>query len=185
MKFITPAWEEIYASALDLAAKIRGNERVPFDTLVGISRGGLILCRILSDLLDIQDVRIIRCEYYTDVGATSKIPLISQELQGTLKDRNVLVVDDVADSGRSLEAIIDYLKQMKAKRLRVVTLYRKPKSSLTPDYFAKSASAWIIFPWELYETIKLLTRGKMKTNLAKSGIPRRYLKKIIAMNETR
>ena len=137
MKFVAPTWDDIYQNSLSLAAEIRRLEKVPFDTLVGISRGGLIFCRILSDLLDIQDVRILKCEYYTDVGETSKRPLISQELHGDLKGKNVLVVDDVSDSGKSLVAIIDYLKQKKPIRLRVATLYMKPSSSQIPDYFAR------------------------------------------------
>lgn len=183
MKFVTPSWDEIYQISLDVATKIRTNERVPFDTLVGISRGGLVFCRILSDLLDIQDIRILKCEYYTDVGATSKRPLISQELQGKIKGRNVLVVDDVSDSGKSLVAIIDYLKHRKPTRMKVATLFTKPNSSLVPDYFAKSTRHWIIFPWELYEATKLLSRGKMKTNLDKTEIPRRYIKMITEMNK--
>ena len=156
---------------------------MPFDTLVGISRGGLVFCRMLSDLLDIKDIRILKCEYYTDVGETSKRPLISQELQGELKGRNVLVVDDVADSGKSLAAIMDYLKRKNPSRIRVVTIYVKPKSSQIPDYFARRTTSWIIFPWELYEAIKLLSRGKMKSNLAKTGIPRKYAKIILKMSK--
>ena len=150
MKFVTPSWNEIYESSLTLAARIRAIEKVPFETLVGVSRGGLVLCRILSDLLDIQDIRILKCEYYTDVGETRKKPLISQELQGDLKGKNVLVVDDVADSGKSLVAIMDYLKQKNPSRIRVVTIYMKPNSSKIPDYFAKRTTSWIIFPWERF-----------------------------------
>lgn len=182
IKFVTPSWDDIYLDSLALAARIRRNEKVPFDTLVGISRGGLVLCRILSDLLDIQDLRILKCEYYTDVGETSKRPLISQEPQGQFRGKNVLVVDDVSDSGKSLVAITDYLKQKKSNKLRIVTLYMKPKSSQIPDYFARKTEAWIIFPWELYEAIKLLSRGKMKTSLLKAGMPRKYMKTILKMS---
>lgn len=140
------------------------------------------MCRILSDLLDVQDIRIIKCEYYTDVGETSKKPVITQGLQGVLKGRNVLVVDDVADSGKSLVAITDYLKRRKPNRLKVVTLYTKPKTSRVPDYFAKSTGAWIIFPWELFEATKLLTRRDIKFNIDALGIPRRYKKMILAMS---
>lgn len=183
MKFLVPSWDEIYQLSIDLASRIRAREKVPFDTLVGISRGGLVLVRILSDLLDIQDVRILKCEYYTDLEKTNKRPIISQELQGHLNSRNVLVIDDVADSGKSLLAVVDYLKKRRPRVLKVATLYMKPSTSSPPDFFVKQTSAWIVFPWELFETMKLLSRRKLKLSIQRLKIPRRYAKAIFDLTQ--
>jgi hypoxanthine phosphoribosyltransferase len=79
VKFIAPSWDEILAKSIKLAQKIRKSERDQFDCIVGVSRGGLALTRILSDLLDIQNVMITRCEYYTDIGERRKKPVITQK----------------------------------------------------------------------------------------------------------
>ncbi len=62
--FIAPSWDQIYVKSIVLATAIRKRERVPIDYIVGVSRGGLVLARIISDLLDIQDISVIKCEYY-------------------------------------------------------------------------------------------------------------------------
>jgi uncharacterized protein len=182
LKFVAPSWDEIYAKSIRLAERIRREERIPLDCLVGVSRGGLVLTRILSDLLDIQEVHIIKCEYYSDVDERRRKPKITQKIQGELKGKFVLIVDDVADTGESLFEIKKYLQSRGPKEMKVVTLYTKPWSKVFPDYFVSSTSAWIIFPWELYESIKLLSARRIKTSLSKMKIPRKYVRMLNKMD---
>jgi uncharacterized protein len=182
LKFIAPSWDEIYTKSIRLATKIRREERTPFDCLVGVSRGGLALTRIFSDLLDIQDVNIIRCEYYSDLGETKRKPRITQKIQRNLTGKYVLIIDDVADTGESLSEIKRYLLSRKPRGFKVATIYVKPRSLVLPDYFVAKTSAWIIFPWELYETIKLLSTRKIGTSLDKTHIPPKYAKMVSEMD---
>jgi uncharacterized protein len=182
LKFLAPSWDEIYVKSIHLVEKLKKKERTPIDCLLGVSRGGLVLTRILSDLLDIRDVNIIKCEYYSKLGITNKKPRIGQ-VQSDLAGKNILIVDDVADTGESLVEIKKFLEPKKPKRMKVATIYIKPWSKVLPDYYVSKTDAWIVFPWELYETIKLLSKGKEKIALRRAHIPARYARMLCKMDD--
>jgi hypoxanthine phosphoribosyltransferase len=181
MKFIAPSWDYMFDLSVDLAQKIR-NDQVPYDTIVGVSRGGLVLTRLMSDLLDVSRVLIVKCEYYSDVGKRLKRPIITQKLQGDIRGRKVIIVDDVADTGESLKEIKRYLAAKRPRTLSLATLYFKPWSTIRPDYYAAETDAWIIFPWERYEAIKLLTRSNGKSVLSQTKIPPKMVERLRRMD---
>ena len=121
------------------------------DFIVGISRGGLVPARILSDILDAK-VLIIGIKFYKGVGETDPRPTITQDLP-KLEGKKILIVDDIADSGNSLIAATEYLK---GNELRTATLHYKETSKLKPDYFIDTATQWIVYPWERHETERSL-----------------------------
>ncbi len=184
VKFIAPSWDEIFGKSIKLAEKIRKTEKEQFDCIVGISRGGLALTRIMSDLLDIQNVMITRCEYYTDIGEKKKKPVITQKIQGNISGRRVLIVDDVADSGESLTVIKSYLESKHPIDVRISTIFVKPWSKMIPDYYVTKTDAWIIFPWEYYEAIKSLSATNNKDILSKTRIPYRYIEMLYSMDRS-
>jgi len=138
----------------------------------------------MSDLLDIQNVMITRCEYYTDIGEKRKKPIITQKIQGNISSRRVLVVDDVADSGESLIIIKKYLESKRPSDLKVSTLFTKPWSKMIPDYYVAKTDAWIIFPWEYYEAIKSLSATNGKDILSNTHIPQKYIEMLYEMDRS-
>ncbi|HID17592.1 TPA: phosphoribosyltransferase, partial [Candidatus Bathyarchaeota archaeon] len=105
---------------IKLADKIKG--RFSPDVIVGIARGGWIPARILSDLLENPNVASVRVEFYVDVGKTAETPRITQGVSVPLEGKKVLVVDDVADTGKSLRAVLRYLEELGAKEVKAATL---------------------------------------------------------------
>jgi uncharacterized protein len=184
MKFIAPSWDDVLSMAIKLAEKIRTGETSPFDCIVGVSRGGLALTRMMSDLLDVQNVMITRCEYYTDIGEKKKAPIITQKIQGSIARKNVLVVDDVADTGESLIVIKNYLESKRPKWVKIATAYIKPWCKVIPNYYISTTNAWIIFPWEYYEAIKSLSAKNGKDILRKTHIPQKYIQMLYKMDKT-
>jgi hypoxanthine phosphoribosyltransferase len=180
--FIAPSWDQIYVKSIVLATAIRKRERVPIDYIVGVSRGGLVLARIISDLLDIQDISVIKCEYYSGISETKNKPIIKEKLHSNISGKNVLAIDDVADTGGSISVIKQYLLSKNPRILRFATIYLKPTSNEIPDYFVSKTSAWIIFPWELYETLKLFSRRRIKAREANTHIPTKYARLLIKMD---
>jgi hypoxanthine phosphoribosyltransferase len=185
MKFISPSWTDVFEQSVTLAHKIRYDQKKlgkpKFDLIVGVSRGGLVLARLMSDLLEIDNVVITKSEYYSGMGTKNKKPMITQKIQKSLNGQNVLLVDDVADTGESLKEIRKHIQSKKPKYLAVATLYLKPWSKGIPDYYASKTDAWIIFPWELYESYKILKAkgGSKLLKLSKMpdsalGLLRRY-----------
>lgn len=115
--------------------------------IVAIARGGLTLAHAMAEGLDIRDVQSIRTELYDGTEKRDNITLFgSCEFQ---KNTRVLVVDDIADSGETLEAVINYLKSSAPLvEFKSCTLFYKSSSKMKPDYWLNDANDWINFFWE-------------------------------------
>lgn len=153
--YLAPGWDEIYAMLLDLAIRIK-KSGFRADLIVGVSRGGWAPARILSDLLENAHTANIRIEFYTGIGKRASKPIVTQPISDKVSNKNVLVVDDVSDSGESLKVALDHMLEMGAASVRTVTIYFKPHSVFKPDYFYEPTGDWIVFPWERLETTRLL-----------------------------
>lgn len=125
------------------------------DMIVGISRGGLVPARIMSDILGIKDVGILGIRFYRGMGKTEEMPIITQDISIDVTSKKILIVDDVADSGKSLVFAKEHLKD--AKEVKSATLHYKPNSEYKPDYFVGTTTAWIVYPWEVHEVERELT----------------------------
>src|SRR5262245_24545552 len=164
-KFEAPSWDEVYSMMLKLAENVKQSHFEP-EVIVGVSRGGWPPARIMSDLLENQNLANMKVVFYRDIGLRNKTPLITQPVSSNIKGKSVLVVDDVSDTGHSLRVVFAHLRAKGAKRVKVCTLYLKPGSVVIPQFYAKKTSRWIIFPWERLESILLLSRklGEKRTN---------------------
>ena len=190
LKFEAPSWNQIYDMLLDLAGRIRKDGFKP-DIIVGISRGGWPPARVLSDLLSNPNVANVRAEFYLGIAETSSEPTLTQPVSVKTIGKKILIVDEVADTGKSLKMVRKHIVQEGAKEVRTVTVYYKPWSIVRPDYFAKETSDWIVFPWEIKETLRKIIAKceelgrpveEETAKLVKAGIRsrliRRFLKEI-------
>jgi hypoxanthine phosphoribosyltransferase len=153
LEFEIPSWKQIYSFLLNLAKTIQ-NDEFRADIIIGISRGGWIPARILSDFLENTKLGNIAAEFYLGTTKIRRKPIITQPVSTSVNEKKILLVDDVADTGESLKLVNSHLKEAGASEIKVVTIYRKPWSSIVPDYYAKDTSLWIVFPWEIRETIR-------------------------------
>lgn len=147
---------------IELAKRVKDSGFKP-DLIVGVCRGGWAPARVMSDLLENANTASIRIEFYLAPGVTAKKPVISQAIMVPVKGVNVLVVDDVADTGESLKVAVEHLEVCGAKAIRTATLYYKPQSILKPDFFIIQTEQWIIFPWERLESARRLLDEAEKT----------------------
>ena len=190
LEFEVPTWNQIYGMLLDLADRIRKDNFNP-DIIIGISRGGWPPARVLSDLLDNPNLANVRAEFYLGVAETKGEPIITQPISVDIRNRKVLIVDEVADTGKSLRLVKEHINQQGPSEARIATVYYKPWSIVKPDYYEKETSRWIVFPWEIKETIrKIIMKCRIKgmsiehetAKLVDAGIPaelvRRFLKEI-------
>lgn len=157
LKFEAPSWDEIYSMMLRLARRVRESHFEP-EVIVGVSRGGWPPARIMSDLLENQNLANMKVVFYRDIGLRNKRPVITQPVSSRVKGKRVLVVDDVSDTGHSLRVVSAHLRTRGAGKVKVCTLYLKPGSVFTPHFYARKTSKWIIFPWERLESIRLLSK---------------------------
>lgn len=177
-EFEVPSWEKIHTMLLHLAQRIRKSGFEP-DVIVGVCRGGWLPARVLSDLLGNPQIASVKTEFYLGVAERKNKPRITQHVSVSVLGKKVLVVDDVIDTGQSLRLVKSHVRKLGATEVRVVTLYHKPWSKTTPDYYQKRTSKWIVFPWETRETIRTLigkfqeqgkTIEEAKEKLIKSGL---------------
>ncbi len=157
LEFEVVSWDYAYQLLIELAEKVRRSNYKP-DLIVGISRGGWPPARVISDLLENPNIANIKAEFYLDLGRTSEEPVITQTISAPINGKKVLLVDDVADTGKTLKLVHDKLIEDGAEDVKVATLYYKPWSVFRPDFYMVETNAWIVFPWERYETIKKLGR---------------------------
>jgi hypoxanthine phosphoribosyltransferase len=154
VELIRPSWREIASYSKQLCKRIKKEYRP--EVLIGISRGGLVPVRLFSDYLDNHTVGIIRVVFYKGINEREKEPKIEQPLSLDIRDKRVLLVDDVADTGHSLKVAIEYIKSLGPKEVKVACIHYKPNSIFKPEYYAEETDKWIDYPWEHEETKKKL-----------------------------
>ncbi|KKR02879.1 MAG: Phosphoribosyltransferase [Microgenomates group bacterium GW2011_GWC1_39_12] len=136
--------------------------------IVAIARGGLVLGRLLSDYLSVP-VATITIQSYKDFTKPSEL-IISEHLKVNIKDKAILLVDDVADRGITFKRAVSYLLRFKPKSITTVSMLCKTQSTFRPDFFAQVTDKWVIFPYEVTETIlhmikTLREQGKTKIEI--------------------
>jgi uncharacterized protein len=181
-----PTWNQIYDMLLCLAQKIVRDGYKP-DVIVGVARGGVVPARILVDFLGVSVLAVVGVEFYVDVAQAGFEPVLKQGLPVSVAGKKTLVVDDIADSGRSLKLVKAYVQQQGSVEVKTATLYAKEGSIVTPDYFEKQTSRWVVFPWDAKETLQSILRrhqGKRSAaaeiaKLVKAGLPKQLAEKLL------
>ncbi len=190
MNILTVTWSDIQSHLLELSDRIDRDGYTP-DMIVGIARGGWVVARLFSDLLDINDLASVKISFYKGIDDKQKKPIIVQPVSESPKGKNVLIVDDVADSGESLLLAKKHLLENGARSIRIATIHKKPWSKVVPDYYISCTESWILYPWELRETLSHLIKiwgqetqdaDALRSRLVYAGIPeevvRRYMPKV-------
>lgn len=121
---------------------------IEFDTIVAIARGGLTLAQLLSEALDIRNVQSIRTELYDGMQKREDITIHGK--CDFAKSKNILIVDDIADSGETLKALYNHFTlTYPTLHFKTATLFYKKSSVFQPDYTVREAKGWIDFFWEV------------------------------------
>ncbi len=151
------SWDDIYNLTLRLSEIIVESNYAP-EIIIGIARGGWIPARILSDVLYTNQMMNVRIEYYSDVGIRGNEPKIIQPVTGSIENKRILIVDEVADSGDSLFHAVEHAKTLGAREVRTAVIHLKPTSRMIPDYYMVKTEKWTVYPWEHRESIIALVR---------------------------
>lgn len=118
------------------------------DMILAIARGGLFVAASLGYALGVKNLYVMNVEYYTGVDERLEVPAMLPpyvDFVDTDASR-VLIADDVADTGHTLELVRDFCLSRVAT-VRSAVLYEKPHSVVECDYVWKRTDRWINFPW--------------------------------------
>jgi hypoxanthine phosphoribosyltransferase len=152
VEYEVPSFSQIMQMFFCQAQKIRSCPFLP-DVVVGVARGGVVSARFLADLLD-AEFAMLQVEFYTGIAQRRAEPLLRGGLTCGVAGKAVLLVDDIADSGRTLQFAVQHVMGLGACAVKTATLYCKPSSVFIPDFYEKQTKRWVVFPWELQETLR-------------------------------
>ena len=140
-------WNQFADASREMAQTIADSDFDP-EILIGIARGGMIPAGALTYALGVKLTDAINVEFYTDVAKTLPDPVLLAPMLDidSIKGKRVLVVDDVADSGKTLALVLDLLRKFGAE-VRSQVIYAKPTTIVEPDFVWKRTDKWIVFPW--------------------------------------
>jgi hypoxanthine phosphoribosyltransferase len=140
-------WTSYGASSRALAQIVADDGYRP-DIILAIARGGLFVAGSLGYALSVKNLYVMNVEYYTGVDERLDVPIaLPPHLDAVdMRDANVLIADDVADTGATLAYVHDFC-QGEVADVRSAVLYEKSPSIIKCEYVWKRTDQWINFPW--------------------------------------
>jgi len=184
-------WDEFYWDIFDLGRRIRESYRPSM--IVAVARGGWVVGRVISDLLSVDRVASIGVKFYEEVGKRGRRPEIVQPLSVNVEGEEVLVVDDIADTGETLMLVRDSIESMGPSGVKIAVVYKKPWCRAKVDYYVRETSKWVVFPYEQRETIeyllvkmrhKRLDRRDVVEALVAMGFDKELVERLVAEMES-
>jgi hypoxanthine phosphoribosyltransferase len=146
-------WNEIVEWSIKLAEIVRENYNV--DVIIPIARGGLVPARIVADTLGVLDMVCVKVEHWVQTAEVEKIAKIKYPYKLDLSGKNVLIVDDIADTGDSLIVAKNFvLENFKPNIIKTATMQViEPVTKFWPDYYARVEKEWkwFMYPWNYWE----------------------------------
>lgn len=151
MDIIKFSYEDIEQFIIKSYKKILKEGFVP-DYLLGISVGGFFPTIHFARLFQNQNVASIALKSYSG-KSRKEIKLINLPQKHILKNKKVLIIDDICDSGETFKYIIKILKEKYfVKDIKTVAiLVNKKNCKFYPDIYSKKVDKWVDFPWDKFE----------------------------------
>lgn len=143
------SWDQMHRDARALAWRL--GEMREWKAVVCITRGGLVPAAIIARELDLRLIDTICVTSYEGkraqkLGETSVLKNVSAELLDGIDEEDVLIVDDLVDTGTTAKVVRQLLP-----RAHLATIYAKPAGRPLVDTFVTEVSqdTWIFLPWDL------------------------------------
>jgi uncharacterized protein len=143
----TLTWETFGDAAQQLARVIAGDDFRP-DLILAIARGGMFVAGALGYALSVKNLHLMNVEFYNGVGSTLDMPVMLPPVPSAVdfSRKKVLIADDVADTGKTIELVRNFIAGHVAE-VRSAVVYEKPASLVKCEYVWKRTDRWINFPW--------------------------------------
>lgn len=142
------SWDELDRLIAELAARLVGEH---FDLMLAITRGGLVPAGMLAYRLRIRNILVAAVEFYDDHGQPGPHPTFLQfPADPLLRGQRILIVDEVWDSGTTIHAVSERVRQAGGIPTTAV-LHWKPTHSVVPgepDVHAVTTDAWVVYPFK-------------------------------------
>ncbi|ETA51465.1 xanthine phosphoribosyltransferase [Ponticoccus alexandrii] len=142
------SWDQLHRDARALAWRLQGQgpDEGQWRAVVAITRGGMAPAMIVARELDIRTVDTISVKSYNHQTQSAPRIIKSPDPQVIGDGTGILVVDDLVDTGRTLEVVRGHMP-----KAQIATVYAKPQGRPQVDTFITEVSqdTWIFFPWDM------------------------------------
>ncbi|MDS0298025.1 phosphoribosyltransferase [Halogeometricum sp. S1BR25-6] len=157
-------WEYIYGRCRDVSDQVKAAEFDP-DVVVALARGGWFAGRCICDFLGLDDLTSLKMEHYVGTAQKTNEPEVRYPMpEGSVEGKDVLIIDDIADTGGSIERAYEYVTERDAGEVRTATLQLLQSSEFEPDFVGERLGewTWVVYPWNFIEDMIDLTTGVME-----------------------
>ncbi len=149
-------FDDIYNYAFQTATKIKKSGYRP-DVIIGIARGGWVHARIQCDLLGLKELYSVKVDHWGVTATKDGKAKLTSPLTADVEGKQILVVDDITDTGQSLTVAIKHIDEFGPSNVKSATLMHIAGSEFVPDFYGVEVSwAWEIWPWNFYEDLSSL-----------------------------
>ena len=147
-KKINYDYQQIHGFCCTLANRLSYKK---FDSVVGVSRGGLIPATIIAEKMNVRELRTIGVRSYQLNGIGKRKDSVLYQSCSPYLVGDVLLIDDISDTGETFKFLIDHFGRNKnIISLTTCSLFVRRSSNYIPDYYHQDiiGNDWIVFPWE-------------------------------------
>ncbi|MBU6151096.1 MAG: phosphoribosyltransferase, partial [Chloroflexi bacterium] len=140
-------WELFGTASRELATMVAESGYEP-DIILAIARGGLLPAGALGYALSVKNTYTLNVEFYTGIDERLPMPIMLPPVPSLVdvSGARILVVDDVADTGRTLKLVNEFCEG-KVADSKIAVLYEKPHSEVKCDFVWRYTDKWVNFPW--------------------------------------
>ena len=118
-----------------------------FDAILAIARGGVTISHFLASKLNQRNLFTINSIHYNNNKKLNTVKIFN--IPDLKNFQKVLVVDDIIDSGDTIQAIMNLLsKKFPTTTFKTLSIFQKEDASLKADFYAQISNEWIEFFWE-------------------------------------
>lgn len=148
------SWQDVDRCVSRVAGALRDAAMTP-DAIVAIARGGYIPARLLCDHFDVHVLTSLRIVHYRTAMETEAQARLLEAVNVDLSGLQVLLVDDVSDTGDTLKLALDHLRSLRPKTLHSAVLHHKTTSLIEPDFYGRRLDywSWLMYPWARMEDL--------------------------------
>jgi hypoxanthine phosphoribosyltransferase len=147
------SWDDLGTGSRELAEAVAADGYQP-DIVLAIARGGLLVAGALAYALGVKNTFTMNVEFYTGIDQRLELPMLLPPVPDLVDfaDTRVLIADDVADTGATLELVKEFCAG-KVAEVRCAVLYEKSRSMVQCEYVWRRTDSWITFPWSAREPV--------------------------------
>ncbi|MFB6103720.1 MAG: phosphoribosyltransferase [Halobacteriaceae archaeon] len=157
-------WDYIYNLCRDVADQVKAASFEP-DVVVALARGGWFAGRCLCDFIGLDDLTSLKMEHYVGTAEKTGEPQIRYPMpEGSVEGKDVLIIDDIADTGGSIKRAQEYVTDRDPGEVRTATLQLLQSSEFEPDFVGERLEhwTWVVYPWNFIEDMVDLLEGVME-----------------------